>query len=96
MIQKAKKRTSFFLGILVTSILGTIGGYVNSNYSKDGSFLVSVAKADVPSPFGGTGFEGGSAGESALGVDAGSGGGSGCDGGSGGSGDGGGSGGDCG
>ncbi len=91
MIQKAKKRTSFFLGILVTSILGTIGGYVNSNYSKDGSFLVPVAKADVPNPLSGTGFEG-----SALYADAGSGGGSGCDGGSGGSGDGGGSGGDCG
>lgn len=89
MIQKAKKRTSFFLGILVTSILGTIGGYVNSNYSKDGSFLVPVAKADVPNPLSGTGFEG-----SALYVDAGSGG-SGCDGGSGDGGSGG-SGGDCG
>jgi hypothetical protein len=84
MIQKAKKKTSFFLGILVTGILGTIGGYVNSNYSKDSSFLIPVAKADVP--FGSSSLDG-----NAL-VDAGSG----CDGGSGGSGDGGGSGGDCG
>lgn len=94
MIQKAKKKTSFFLGILVTGILGTIGGYINSNYSKDGSFLIPVAKADVPSPFSNPFFSGGgSEGTNAL-VDAGSGG-SGCDGGSG---DGGGSssGGDCG
>lgn len=88
MIQKAKKRTSFFLGILITSILGAIGGHINANYSKDGSFLVPVAKADIPATsadiFGG----------SALYVDAGSGG-SGCDGGSGDGGSGG-SGGDCG
>ncbi|TSC54650.1 MAG: hypothetical protein LiPW30_116 [Parcubacteria group bacterium LiPW_30] len=63
MIQKAKKKTSFLLSILVTGILGTIGGYISSNYSKDSSFLVPVAKADVPfNPFGGGG-DGGSGGD---------------------------------
>lgn len=48
MIQKVRKSTSFLLSILVTGILGTIGGYLSSNYSKDGSLFVSIARADVP------------------------------------------------
>ncbi len=79
MIQKAKKKTSFLIGILATGILSVIGGYISSNYSRDGSFLTPIAKADVPNPLSGTGFEGTSAS-----IDAGSGGG---DGGGGGGGD---------
>jgi len=63
MIKVIKKRTSFLLSILVTGILGTIGGYVSSNYSKDGSFLVPIAKADIPAPAGTVGTVGDSGGE---------------------------------
>lgn len=48
MIQRAKKKTSFLLGVLVTGILGTIGGHLNSNYSRDSSLIVPTAKADIP------------------------------------------------
>lgn len=48
MIQKVRKGTSFLLSVLITGILGTIGGYLSANYSKEGSLLVSVARADVP------------------------------------------------
>lgn len=65
MIQRAKKKTSFLLGILITGILGTIGGYVNSNYSKNSSLFVTIAKADIPgsSGFGGDGGSGGDGGD---------------------------------
>ncbi|MFA6078046.1 MAG: hypothetical protein WC724_03465 [Candidatus Paceibacterota bacterium] len=82
MIQKAKKKTSFLLSILITGILGTIGGYVNSNYSKNSSLLAPIAKADIPATSADI-FGGSSAGDAGSGDGGGSGG------------DGGGSGGDC-
>lgn len=36
------------VGILVTGLVSPIGGYINSNYSKEGSFLSPIAKADIP------------------------------------------------
>ena len=62
MIQRVRKSTSFLLSILVTGILGTLGGYLSSNYSKDGSLFVSIARADVPhtdsATYGGDGSSG--------------------------------------
>ncbi len=68
MIQKAKKKTLFLISVSVTGVLGIIGGYISSNYSRDGSFLTPIAKADVPNPLSGTGLNGDSSS-----VDAGSG-----------------------
>lgn len=48
MIQKAKKRTLFLLGILVTSILGVMHNYTRSMHS-DESLFISTAHADVAS-----------------------------------------------
>lgn len=77
MIQKAKKKTLFLISVSVTGVLGIIGGYISSNYSRDGSFLVPIAKADIPAT-------GGIEGAGTPTVDAGSGDGSGGGGGSGG------------
>lgn len=64
MIQKAKKKTSFLISVLITGILGTVGGYLSANYSKNSSFFAPIAKADVPasSGFGGSVGDGDSGG----------------------------------
>ncbi len=48
MIVFVKKRTLFFLSVLVAGVLGLIGGHFRSNYSQKNSLLVNTAKADVP------------------------------------------------
>lgn len=48
MIKKVQKRTLFVLGVIITSLLGGVGGYIRANYSKGSSLLsVNVAHADV-------------------------------------------------
>jgi hypothetical protein len=53
MIQKAKKRTLFLVGLLFTGIIASIAGQLRSGYSKEESLFVSTASADVASYTGG-------------------------------------------
>jgi len=46
MVQRAKKRTLFWMGVFITSLVGLVSGYVRTNYSKDNS-LIPVAHADT-------------------------------------------------
>ncbi len=41
MIQKAKKRTLFLIGLIITSLAGVVGAHVRSSYSKEDSLLMS-------------------------------------------------------
>ncbi len=47
---KAKKKSLFFLGLLVTSLFGSVSGYLRVHVSKDDdadSLLASTAHADA-------------------------------------------------
>ncbi len=55
MIRKAKKRTLFLMGMLITGLLSTVGTYSRSNYSKDDSLFASKAYADLDIYNGGVG-----------------------------------------
>jgi hypothetical protein len=41
MIQKAKKKTFFLIGLLITGFIGMIAGQNRAGYSKDTSLLIS-------------------------------------------------------
>lgn len=46
MFQSVKKRTLFFLSILITGLVGVVGNYIRTNYSKNSSLIVPIAHAD--------------------------------------------------
>jgi hypothetical protein len=42
MIQRTKKRTLFFLGLLIAGLASVVGSHVRSNYSREGSLLATI------------------------------------------------------
>ncbi|MFA9262385.1 MAG: hypothetical protein ACEQSB_03455 [Undibacterium sp.] len=47
MVRIIKKRAYFLLGVAVSAVIGVLTGYIRSGYSKDDSWLVPPAKADL-------------------------------------------------
>jgi hypothetical protein len=47
MIQKAKKRTLFLIGIIITSLAGVVGAHIRSSYSRDESLIMSSLASPV-------------------------------------------------
>jgi len=47
MIRKARKKTLFLMGMLITGLVSIVAGSVRSNYSKDNSLLFTEAHADL-------------------------------------------------
>ena len=65
MMQKAKKRTLFLIGLLITGILGTLSTYTKSNYSQEESLFATRVYADLQAyewDYGSCGGDGGGCG----------------------------------
>lgn len=45
-----KKKTLFLLSVLFTGLVGLLGSYLRTNYSKADSLIVPAARADTPAP----------------------------------------------
>lgn len=69
MVQRARKKTLFFISLILGSVVGLIGSHLaKSGFSRDFSLLLPQAYADATSWWGGDGDCGGcSAGDSAGG-----------------------------
>ncbi len=54
MVRIVKKRALFMVGVLLTTIVGSVSSLVKTNFSKEVSFFVDIAHADIPAaPTGG-------------------------------------------
>lgn len=47
MVRIIKKRAYLLVGILISALLGTLGSFVRSQYSKGDSWLIPPARADI-------------------------------------------------
>lgn len=50
MNQTIKKKMFFLVGIFFTGVIGILGNYLKTNYTKGGSLIIPTAKADIPEP----------------------------------------------
>lgn len=48
MVLSLKKRVIFFFGVLLTGVVGVLGGYTRAHFSREGSLIASSARADTP------------------------------------------------